>query len=209
MTAKLYHQNGCTQCEAAVLDCRANADGTFDILLDRTAIYPEGGGQLSDTGYIGSARCTHARDDGGEIWHRCDRPLDIGQCVHVAADEAVRLDHTQQHTGEHMLSGLAHSMFGCTNVGFHMANDIVTVDFDKPLSAEQIAELELKINEAIQRDEPTRRIRNHRNPQKGQGLKGRNNRCIRGRRGFLHMLRHALPKRGAGWRIEDIIPHEL
>ena len=56
MTAKLYHQNGCTQCEATVLDCRANADGTFDILLDRTAIYPEGGGQLSDTGYIGPAR---------------------------------------------------------------------------------------------------------------------------------------------------------
>ena len=55
MTAKLYHQNGCTQCEATVLDCRANADGTFDILLDRTAIYPEGGGQLSDTGYIGPA----------------------------------------------------------------------------------------------------------------------------------------------------------
>ena len=158
MTAKLYHQNGCTQCEAAVLDCRANADGTFDILLDRTAIYPEGGGQLSDTGYIGSARCTHAREEGGNIWHSCDRPLDIGQCVHVAADEAVRLDHTQQHTGEHMLSGLAHSMFGCTNVGFHMADDIVTVDFDKPLSAEQIAELELKVNEAIQRDEPTRTV---------------------------------------------------
>ena len=158
MTAKLYHQNGCTQCEATVLDCRANADGTFDILLDRTAIYPEGGGQLSDTGYIGSARCTHAREEGGNIWHSCDRPLDIGQCVHVAADEAVRLDHTQQHTGEHMLSGLAHSMFGCTNVGFHMADDIVTVDFDKPLSAEQIAELELKVNEAIQQDEPTRTV---------------------------------------------------
>ena len=73
MTAKLYHQNGCTQCDAAVLDCRANADGTFDILLDRTAIYPEGGGQLSDTGYIGSARCTHAREAGGNLWHSCGR----------------------------------------------------------------------------------------------------------------------------------------
>ena len=158
MTAKLYHQNGCTQCEAKVLDCRANADGTFDILLDRTAIYPEGGGQLSDTGYIDTARCTHAREDAGEIWHRCDRALDIGKTVQVKADEQVRLDHTQQHTGEHMLSGLAHSMFGCTNVGFHMAEDVVTVDFDKPLSSEQIAELELKVNEAIQRDEPTRTI---------------------------------------------------
>lgn len=158
MTAKLYHNNGCTQCEATVLCCNTNKDGTFDILLDRTAIYPEGGGQLSDTGYVGTVRCLHARDEDGNIWHRCDRPLDVGQSVHVLADEAVRLDHTQQHTGEHMLSGLAHTMFGCTNVGFHMADDIVTVDFDKPLSSEQIAELELKVNEAIQRDIPTRTI---------------------------------------------------
>ncbi len=158
MTVKLYHNNGCTQCKATVLACNANNDGTFDILLDRTAIYPEGGGQPSDEGSIGSAHCTHARDESGEIWHKCDKPLDIGQSVHVQADEAVRLDHTQQHTGEHMLSGLAHTMFGCTNVGFHMADDIVTVDFDKPLSAQQIAELELKVNEAIQRDIPTRTI---------------------------------------------------
>lgn len=158
MTTKLYHENGCTSCTATVLDCRANGDGTFDILLDRTAIYPEGGGQLSDIGFIGQARCLHARDDNGDVWHRCDKPLEAGAQVNVQADEAARLDHTQQHTGEHMLSGLAHTLFGCTNVGFHMAEDIVTVDFDKPLSSGQINELELKVNEAIQRDVPTRTI---------------------------------------------------
>ena len=185
-------------------------------VLDRTAIYPEGGGQLSDTGYIGSARCTHAREEGGNIWHSCDRPLDIGQCVHVAADEAVRLDHTQQHTGEHMLSGLAHSMFGCTNVGFHMADDIVTVDFDKPLSAEQIAELELKVNEAIQRDEPTRTVtvtpeeyETIEIRKKGKGLKGEITVVYAGGVDSCNMLRHALPKRRSGWRIKDIVPHEL
>ena len=155
MTVKRYHEMGVTSCTATVLDCKALNDGNFDILLDETAIYPEGGGQLSDTGYIGSARVLHARDDGGYVWHTCDRAVAIGSKVDVKADRDVRLDHTQQHTGEHMLSGIAHTLFGCTNVGFHMAEDIVTVDFDKQLTQEQIDELELRVNEAIQRNEPT------------------------------------------------------
>ena len=155
MTVKRYHEMGVTSCTATVLDCKALNDGNFDILLDETAIYPEGGGQLSDTGYIGSARVLHARDDGGYVWHTCDRAVAIGSKVDVKADKDVRLDHTQQHTGEHMLSGIAHTLFGCTNVGFHMAEDIVTVDFDKQLTQEQIDELELRVNEAIQRNEPT------------------------------------------------------
>lgn len=155
MTVKRYHEMGVTSCTATVLDCKALNDGNFDILLDETAIYPEGGGQLSDTGYIGSARVLHARDDDGYVWHTCDRAVAIGSKVDVKADKDVRLDHTQQHTGEHMLSGIAHTLFGCTNVGFHMAEDIVTVDFDKQLTQEQIDELELRVNEAIQRNEPT------------------------------------------------------
>lgn len=155
MTKKLFYQPDCIACEALVLACKPAKEGGFDVLLDQTAIYPEGGGQPSDRGLIGEARVSHAREEQGEIWHRCDRPLSEGVKVAVRAEEALRRDHTQQHTGEHMLSGLAASRFGCANVGFHMAEDVVTIDLDKPLDQEQIDELELAVNQAIQKNEPT------------------------------------------------------
>lgn len=155
MTLKLYHNMGTVKCNAVVLQCVEKEKGCFDILLDQTAIYPEGGGQLSDTGRIGDARVLHAREDKGEIWHLCNKALAVGATVDVEADALPRMDHTQQHTGEHMLSGLANTMFGCQNVGFHMNEDVVTVDFDKQLDGAQVKQLETAVNIAIQRNEPT------------------------------------------------------
>lgn len=154
MTKKLYYDHNIKECDALVLACRKGEDG-FEVRLDQTVIYPEGGGQPSDRGFIDGAAVPYAFEEGEDIWHCCEKAFEEGARVHVRFDEAVRFDHSQQHTGEHMLSGLASSMFGCANVGFHMAEDYVSVDFDKPLSDEEVDALELAANEAIQRNEPT------------------------------------------------------
>lgn len=154
MTQKLYYDCALTECEATVLDCREGKEG-FEVLLDKTVIFPEGGGQLSDSGRIGPARVSYAFEEGADIWNRCDMPLERGKSYTVSFEREIRLDHSQQHAGEHMLSGMAAKLFGCQNVGFHMAEDYVSVDLDKPLSDEDVKRLELEVNRAVERDEPT------------------------------------------------------
>lgn len=154
MTQKLYYDHNLGECEATVLACREGKDG-FEILLDQTVIYPEGGGQLSDTGSIGGARVSYAFEEGHDVWHRCTQAFCAGETVRVRFDEDARRDHCQQHTGEHILSGLAGSLYGCANIGFHMTEAYVSVDFDRQLSADEVGALEIAANEAIQRDEPT------------------------------------------------------
>lgn len=154
MTKKLYYDHDMKECEATVLACREGKD-CCEVLLDKTVIYPEGGGQLSDTGFINDAKVTYAFEEGHDIFNRCDKAFQEGERVCVRFDEKTRRDHSQQHTGEHILSGLAESMFGCSNVGFHMTDEYVSVDFNKQLSPEEVGRLELAANTAIQRDEPT------------------------------------------------------
>ncbi len=154
MTKKLYYDPGMKKCCASVLDV-LKVKGGYEILLDRTVIYPEGGGQLSDTGYIADARVSHAREEDDRIWHLADKPLAVGETVEVSFDPLPRLDHTQQHTGEHILSGLAKTLFDAVNVGFHMAEDYATIDLDKPLDEAQLAELEVAANRAVQANVPT------------------------------------------------------
>lgn len=149
MTERLYYTEK-TECEAKVLSLR-NAERGYEVLLDRTVIFPEGGGQLSDTGFIGEARVLHASEDGDDIWHLTDKPVDEGRTVRVAVDTQERFDHSQQHTGEHILSGLAKKMYGALNVGFHMAKDYVTIDLDKALTQEELEELEREANRAVQK----------------------------------------------------------
>jgi len=132
MTKKLYYDPKLKTCSAAVLDVR-EAKGGYEILLDQTVIYPEGGGQLSDTGHIGTARVSYAREEKNQIWHLADRPLTPGERADVSFDTVSRLDHTQQHTGEHILSGLAKTLFDAVPVGFDMAEDYVPIDLAKPI----------------------------------------------------------------------------
>jgi alanyl-tRNA synthetase len=154
MTEQLcYIQPILTSCEATVLSC-GEKNGRFHITLDRTVIFPEGGGQLCDRGTVGNAEILDAQEKSGDVIHICDRPLPVGSRVTVALDLPRRLDHTEQHTGEHILSGLAFKLYGARNVGFHMAEDYCTIDLDTYLDEDALAELEAEANDAVRQNLP-------------------------------------------------------
>jgi len=154
MTKRLYdldsHQ---TQAESTVLSCTPAGDA-FDVVLDQTVFFPEGGGQPSDTGTLGEAIVLHVREEGGEIYHRVDRALTVGSSVLGKIDWVRRFDLMQQHTGEHLLSFSFYDLFSASNVGFHLALDYATIDFDQPLSHEQIVQAELLANRFVWKNLP-------------------------------------------------------
>ena len=153
-TEKLYYKDShCVEFTALVLDCRETARGPA-LILDRTAFFPEGGGQLADTGSLGAVKVLDVHEKEGEILHYCDGPLMPGERVEGRLDAEQRLVRMQNHSGEHVVSGLAHKLFGCENVGFHMGEDFVTIDFDRELSREQLMEIETLANRAVREDLP-------------------------------------------------------
>ena len=153
-TEKLYEADAyCRAFTATVRDCRT-VKGGWAVTLDRTAFYPEGGGQPGDCGTLGGAavKDTHAVD--GEIVHLCDAPLEPGTAVRGEIDWARRFDHMQQHSGEHIVSGLICAAKGCSNVGFHMGAETVVIDFDAPLTAKELEEIEAAANRVIWENRP-------------------------------------------------------
>ncbi len=154
MTEKLYEQDAfLVKFEAKVLSCVLGKKG-FSIVLDRTAFYPEGGGQPWDTGKLEDTKVLEVHSRDGEIVHTCDRPLDVGSPVTGVIDWDRRFDLMQQHSGEHIVSGLAHALWGCENVGFHMGTEVVTIDLSLPLDQDQLAQLEAEANKYIWLDVP-------------------------------------------------------
>lgn len=154
MTEKYYEQDAfLTKFEGTVLSCVQGKKG-FDVVLDRTPFYPEGGGQPWDTGMLGDAKVLEVHSREGEIVHTCDRPLEAGSAVTGEIDWDRRFDLMQQHSGEHIVSGLAHALWGCENVGFHMGAEVVTIDLSLPLDQEQLARLEAEANRYIYLDVP-------------------------------------------------------
>ena len=146
---KLYYEDcHLKEFSARVTGCTP-AEGGWEITLDATAFYPEGGGQPYDTGTLGTVRVLSVRERGEEIIHLCDGELPVGSEVTGLIHWQRRLDLMQQHTGEHILSGLIHSTYGYHNVGFHMGAQTVEIDFDGMLTWEQAMELEQKANAAI------------------------------------------------------------
>lgn len=151
-TEKLYDRDPfCRRFTAKVLECRER-NGDFLVCLDRTAFYPEGGGQPADQGTLGEARVWDVHEKEGVILHTCDRPLEAGTVVTGELDWKRRFDHMQAHSGEHIVSGLIHSLYGYDNVGFHMGAEWVTIDFNGPITEEQMAEVERRANEKIWED---------------------------------------------------------
>ena len=155
-TVKLYYENAYTQDFTAVVQsCEAVKNG-FAVTLDRTAFYPEGGGQPADQGTLGEARVLDVHEKDGVVTHLCDRALSVGAEVSGRIDWARRFDHMQQHSGEHIISGLLCSTFHCDNAGFHMGADVVTIDYNAPITWEQALEVERRANAYIWADHPIR-----------------------------------------------------
>lgn len=157
-TEKLYYaQPPVLEFTARVLDCQPDKGG-WQVVLDRTAFYPEGGGQPADRGVLGGVRVLDVHERGGLIRHLTDAPLPVGAAVEGAVDAARRLDLTQQHSGEHILSGFLHSMFGAENVGFHIGEDTLTMDTSVPIPPEGLAAAELAANRVVWQDLETRAV---------------------------------------------------
>lgn len=133
---------------AKVLEHRREGEAEF-LALDQTAFFPEGGGQYGDTGRIDEVEVLDTREKDGIIWHRVSRPLPVGQEVRGCLDFEKRFDRMQQHTGEHIFSGLVHRRFGYPNVGFHLGDKVCTMDFPGEITWQEIEELEEEANRAI------------------------------------------------------------
>ena len=153
-TEKLYYADPfLKEFTATVLDCQAGKNG-YPVTLDRTAFYPEGGGQPADHGTLDGAAVTDVHEKNGVIFHNVDRAVEIGKTVSGFIDWARRFDHMQQHSGEHICSGLICGRYGCDNVGFHMGTDNVTIDFNADIPWEELLEIEGQANRYIQEDHP-------------------------------------------------------
>lgn len=153
-TRKLYYENShLSQFSAVVLSCAEGKKG-FEIILDATAFYPEGGGQGADTGRLGSVRVLDTHERGEEVVHYCDGPLEIGSTVKGFIDYENRFTRMQQHSGEHIISGIVHRRFGYSNVGFHMSLERMEIDFDGVITPEQLAEIEAEANAAVWQNIP-------------------------------------------------------
>lgn len=140
--------------EATVMNCREGKKGKYEVILDRTAFFPEGGGQPGDCGFLGEARVLDTHEKNGEILHVTDRALTPGEKVKGVLDWEKRFDNMQGHSGEHILTGLIHKKFGYDNVGFHMGSEEITIDFNGTMTMEELRELEMKANEAVYQNVP-------------------------------------------------------
>ena len=152
MTDKLYYQDAfLTAFSCTVMDCREEKNG-WAVVLDRTAFYPEGGGQPADHGTLGGVHVVDVREKDGEVLHICDGKVEAGTAVTGRIDWDRRFDFMQQHSGEHIVSGILCGKFGCDNVGFHIGHELVTIDFNAELSTEDVLFVEKLANEYIWED---------------------------------------------------------
>ena len=155
MTIKLYDQDShLKHFTATVRTCAPAGEGKWQVELDQTAFFPEGGGQPADGGTLGGHNVLDVQEAGDSILHTVDGPLEPGTQVEGDLDWPLRFRRMQCHSGEHIISGLAHSLYGCTNVGFHLGENEVILDFDQELTAEQLEQLETLANQIVAENRP-------------------------------------------------------
>lgn len=148
-TIKLFYEDShIREFEAKVLSCQPEGD-YYKVVLDRTAFFPEGGGQYGDVGYLDDVKVTDTREKEGVIYHKTDIPFEEGQTVCGKLDWSVRFERMQQHSGEHIVSGIVHRRYGYENVGFHLGDECCTMDFNGPISKDELKEIEKEANKAV------------------------------------------------------------
>ena len=154
MTIRLYNQDSELLAFTATVTGCEEKKGQYIVTLDQTAFFPEGGGQGADHGTLGEAHVLDCHEVGGEVEHTVDRPLTVGGTVEGRVDAVRRLDMMQQHSGEHIFSGLVCSLFGYDNVGFHIGSETVTMDFNGPLTDEDVRRVEAMANAVVWQNVP-------------------------------------------------------
>jgi len=148
-TRKLFYEDSHIRTfSATVLSCE-QGEKSWEVILDATAFYPEGGGQAADTGFLNGVRVTDTRERGETVVHFCEAPLEVGTVAEGTIDWENRFHRMQQHSGEHIVSGIINRRWGYHNVGFHMGTDIITIDFDGVIPAEELASIEAEANGAV------------------------------------------------------------
>ena len=158
VTERLYYFDGhLSRFEARVLSCEAEKDG-YAVKLDRTAFFPGGGGQEADEGVIAGQKLLALREEGEDIVHVVEKPLEPGAAVTGELDWPLRFRRMQGHSGEHILSGTVHRLFGYDNVGFHMGAADMTIDFSGELDRDDLRRVELEANRAVWRNVPIRTL---------------------------------------------------
>ena len=154
MTRKLYYEDShIRHFTAKVMSCEQGKEH-YEVVLDQTAFFPGGGGQLPDTGGMNMARVVGAKEVGEDVVHYVTAPMTVGSVVECRLNWNQRLRRMQNHSGEHVLSGIIHSKYGFENVGFHMGDDFITVDYSGELGAGQVYEIERECNLAIAANVP-------------------------------------------------------
>lgn len=155
MTQRLYDDAYIKDFDATVTGC-IERDGAYCVTLDKTAFFPEGGGQSSDVGFLDSIPVTYVYARDQEIYHVTEQALPVGARVQGHIDWSLRFHNMQNHTGEHIVSGVLHSMFGYENVGFHLSREEVTLDTSGELSREELLLVERKANEIVTENIPVK-----------------------------------------------------
>ena len=154
MSEKLFYQDSFLQeFTGTVQFCEQDKAG-WNVILDRTCFYPEGGGQPADHGILDGVKVLDVREKSGQIVHICDGALPVGASVTGCIDWERRFDHMPQHSGEHIVSGIICARYGCDNVGFHLGKDIVTIDFNHDISPDDLPAIEAQANAFIWSDTP-------------------------------------------------------
>ena len=155
-TRRLFYEDShLTEFTATVTACDIAENG-WAVQLSATAFYPEGGGQGCDLGTLDNVNVLNVQEKDGKILHFCDEKLEIGQTVTGCINWARRFDLMQQHSGEHIVSGIICRRYGYHNVGFHVGSEMMEIDFDGPIPAEDLPEIERLANEAVWKNVPIR-----------------------------------------------------
>jgi alanyl-tRNA synthetase len=167
---RLYYADAAlTQFTATVTDIREHSrtGGTslWQVALDRTAFYPTSGGQPHDTGELTAMAPSGARleasvidvdeDEHGEVWHLTSKPLLAGTQIEGRVDWLRRLDHMQQHSGQHLLSALFHQELGALTISFHLGDTVSTIDLNtESIEPNQLAHVEQLANAIVEESRP-------------------------------------------------------